>query len=190
MGKQIMLEFQKKIRTTLMQLLDSDKDGKLTIPDFMSYLIAPYFSVECKKEVIKEGFNGREYMSEETDPIPLTVLGSFIYADKDGDRLLTYEETLNYMKEFFACKGTPLPPEEKIIEKFKEISSGGKIGFEEFIRFFELKELLLENFDNESQNRPAVKKKKKKKKKKKTREQQQHNKKYRTQQKQLSEILH
>eukprot|EP01022_Parablepharisma_sp_SALTPOND_P016492 TRINITY_DN2424_c0_g2_i3.p2 TRINITY_DN2424_c0_g2~~TRINITY_DN2424_c0_g2_i3.p2 ORF type:complete len:158 (-),score=29.11 TRINITY_DN2424_c0_g2_i3:413-886(-) len=143
---QMAKEFTEKLLNTTYETLDSDKDGNVTYDDFVNYMNTPAFpegAINHMKDLL---FSKRPTVSKGKKDKLMCVFGSFIYADKDKDKLISYPEVKDYITEFFTIGGYPVPSEEEMKETFQKEDENhdGYLDFREFLDFYTCNDKLTE----------------------------------------------
>eukprot|EP01022_Parablepharisma_sp_SALTPOND_P012357 TRINITY_DN1585_c0_g1_i4.p1 TRINITY_DN1585_c0_g1~~TRINITY_DN1585_c0_g1_i4.p1 ORF type:complete len:209 (+),score=65.16 TRINITY_DN1585_c0_g1_i4:181-807(+) len=133
-------ELAQKIIDATFERLDSDKDGKITKEDLANYASDPTFGKDFLEDLNKAVPTDTATMDPDKGSKFLYVIGSFIYADKDNDKKLSFEEAKSLVTDVHSLKGKPAPAEEKIKGEFdsSDKNKDGYLTFDEFEKFFKL----------------------------------------------------
>eukprot|EP00831_Metopus_contortus_P044519 TRINITY_DN3570_c0_g2_i1.p2 TRINITY_DN3570_c0_g2~~TRINITY_DN3570_c0_g2_i1.p2 ORF type:complete len:160 (-),score=29.92 TRINITY_DN3570_c0_g2_i1:144-623(-) len=135
-----------------MCIRDRDKDGKIMKSDIMEFMKHPSFPPKAADEFVKYVFKTKDFITPDSDPIPMAIFGSFLYADKDRDNYISKSELVEYMKEFYLITGEEMPTDEVINERFEKSQKDGLLNFDKFTRIFDLKESLLSGLQQPQQD--------------------------------------
>ncbi len=139
-------EFRKKLVNLAFDTLDTDHDGKIGKDDFMKYLNHPSFPPQAADEIAKFIFQKKPTIGRGESPVPMCIMGSFMYADKDGDKRISREEMYAYYTELAKNLDLAVPSKESMDAEFaeKDKEKKGFLNVDGFVEFFDAKEKLID----------------------------------------------